>query len=120
MIREKHVFGGLPVQERYPAMRCGISVVNLRTGGEAGTFDFTGGCTELFDVRFLPGVLRPMILNSDKDVAGQAVTAPGSRTGSAPVPFGRKHDEDTPLWCNSATSTARFRQCLVAFRSLAD
>ncbi len=77
MIREKHVFGGLPVQERNPALRCGVAVVDLRTGGEAGTFEFTGGCTEIFDVRFLPGVLRPMILNSDKDATGQAVTAPG-------------------------------------------
>ena len=76
-IREKHIFGGLPVQKRYPALRCGIAVVNVRTGREAGTFEFTGGCTEIFDVRFLPGVLRPMILNGDKDATGQAVTAPG-------------------------------------------
>jgi hypothetical protein len=39
-------------------------------------FEFTGGCTEIFDVRFLPGVLRPMILNSNQDATGQAVTAP--------------------------------------------
>lgn len=77
MVREKHIFGGLPVQRRYPALRCGVAVVNLRTGAEAGMFDFTGGCTEIFDVRFLPGVLRPMILSGDKDATGQAVTAPG-------------------------------------------
>ncbi|MGO9923471.1 MAG: TIGR03032 family protein [Isosphaeraceae bacterium] len=76
-IREKHIFGGLPVQKRYPALLCGIAVVDVRTGREAGTFEFTGGCTEIFDVRFLPGVLRPMILNGDKDATGQAVTAPG-------------------------------------------
>ena len=27
MIREKHVFGGLPVQTRHPALKCGVAVV---------------------------------------------------------------------------------------------
>jgi uncharacterized protein (TIGR03032 family) len=77
MIREKHVFGGLPVQKRYPALRCGVAVVDVRDGRQVALFEFTGGCTEIFDVRFLPGVLRPMILNGENDASRQAVTAPG-------------------------------------------
>ena len=58
-IREKHIFGELPVQQRDAALRCGVAVVDLRTGREAGMFEFTGGCTEIFDVRFLPGSSVP-------------------------------------------------------------
>jgi uncharacterized protein (TIGR03032 family) len=75
-IREKHIFGGLPVQRRCPSLRCGVAAVDVRTGGQLGLFEFTEGCTELFDVRFLPDVRRPMILNSQKESTRQAVTAP--------------------------------------------
>ena len=34
-IREKHIFGGLPVQQRYPRLRCGVAVVDVRTGRQA-------------------------------------------------------------------------------------
>jgi uncharacterized protein (TIGR03032 family) len=75
-IREKHIFGGLPVQQRCPRLLCGVAVVELRTGRQIGLFEFTGGCTELFDVRFVPDCRRPMILSAEKQSAGQAVTAP--------------------------------------------
>ena len=29
-IREKHIFGGLPVQERCPRLRCGVAVIELQ------------------------------------------------------------------------------------------
>jgi len=77
-IREKHIFGGLPIQERCPRLRCGVAVVDLRRGTEVGTFEFTSGCEELFDVHFLPGISRPMILNLDKEASRAAVTNPDS------------------------------------------
>jgi uncharacterized protein (TIGR03032 family) len=77
-IRERHIFGGLPVQERYDALLCGVAVVDLKSGRQAGFFEFTAGCEELFDVRFLPGVRRPMILNLLKPVVHQAITNPDS------------------------------------------
>ena len=73
-IREKHIFGGLPVQSQNPRLRCGVSVVEIHTGRDLGMFEFTEGCTELYDVGFLPGVLRPMILNAEKEATRQAVT----------------------------------------------
>ena len=54
-----------------------MSIVDLRFNREAATFDFTGGCTEIFDVRFLPGVLRPMILNGNQDATGRASSTAG-------------------------------------------
>jgi uncharacterized protein (TIGR03032 family) len=75
-IRERHIFGGLPVQERGTPLLCGVAVVDLRSGSQVGLFEFTGGCEELYDVQFLPGVSRPMILNLQKPTARQAIANP--------------------------------------------
>jgi uncharacterized protein (TIGR03032 family) len=77
-IREKHIFGGLPVQQRCQQLPCGIAIVDIRTGREVGFFEFTEGCEELFEIQFLPGVRRPMILNLDKPQVRQAITNPDS------------------------------------------
>jgi uncharacterized protein (TIGR03032 family) len=94
-IREKHIFGGLPVQDRHAALECGVAVVDLRTGGQVGMFEFTAGCEEIYDVQFLPGVRRPMILSIDKPAARQAVTHPESSwwlRPSAEIPLDGKGD----------------------------
>jgi uncharacterized protein (TIGR03032 family) len=77
-IREKHIFGGLPVQQHYEKLFCGIAVVDLRDGRLAGMFEFTAGCEELYDVQFIPGVRRPMLLNLEKPVVRQTVSNPDS------------------------------------------
>lgn len=77
-IREKHIFGGLPVQSRYEKLHCGLSVIDLRSGSEVGSFEFTEGCEELYDVQFMPGLLRPMILSLEKPAARQAMSNPDS------------------------------------------
>jgi uncharacterized protein (TIGR03032 family) len=75
-IRERHIFGGLPVQERWPALQCGVALIDLRSGVQTGFLQFNSGCQELFAVQFLPGVLRPMILNPAQAATRQAFTAP--------------------------------------------
>jgi uncharacterized protein (TIGR03032 family) len=75
-IREKHIFGGLPIQQRHPKLLCGVAVIDLRTGQQTAMFEFTSGVQELYEVLFLPNILRPTILNSEKDATRQAFTAP--------------------------------------------
>ncbi len=77
-IRERHIFGGLPIQQRGEPLLCGVAVVDLRNGREVGFFEFTAGCEELYDVQFLPGVYRPMILNLFRPEVRQAMTNPDS------------------------------------------
>jgi len=77
-IREKHIFGGLPVQSRWERLRCGLAAIDLRSGREAGFFEFTQGCEEIYDVQFLPGLYRPMILNLEKPATRQAISNPDS------------------------------------------
>ncbi|MHB8898466.1 MAG: TIGR03032 family protein [Thermoguttaceae bacterium] len=77
-IREKHLFGGLPIQQRVGQLTCGVAVVDLRTGALAGQFEFLSGCEELYDVLFLAGIRRGTILNLDKPAVHEAVTNPDS------------------------------------------
>jgi uncharacterized protein (TIGR03032 family) len=84
-IREKHIFGGLPIQERCKTLRCGVAVVDVRRGVEVGMFEFTAGCEELYDVRFLPGARRPMILNLEKSASREAMTNPESSFWLRPI-----------------------------------
>ena len=75
-IRESNIFGGMPVQERYEKLLCGVAVVNIKTGKQEGLFEFTAGCEEIFDTRFLPGAQRPNILNTERSEALEAFNAP--------------------------------------------
>lgn len=75
-IREKHIFGGLPVQQRHEKLLCGIAIVDLKRGVEIGRWDFGSGCTELYEVQFLPGVQRPMVLNLQQPATRDAFPAP--------------------------------------------
>jgi uncharacterized protein (TIGR03032 family) len=78
-IREKHIFGGLPVQDRATGqLQCGVAVVDTRRGTLVGLFEYTAGCEEIYDVQYLPGVFRPTILNLDKPAVRQAITNPDS------------------------------------------
>lgn len=77
-IREQHIFGGLPVQEAGAPLKCGIAVVDLRSGRCAGLFEFTTGVEEIFDLRFLPGIRRPQLLRPDQPQVRDAVIEPAA------------------------------------------
>ena len=109
-IRERHLFGGLPVQERYPALCCGVAVIDLRSGTQAGMFEFTAGCEELYDVQFVPGVRRPMILNLERLAARQAVTHPECSwwlRPSAEIPPGAVGEGDGARSCDAPAGPSR-------------
>ena len=76
-VRERHIFGGLPVQERFKFLACAIVIVDTRTGREVGRLEFTSGAQELFDVQFLTGRRRVNILSAEKGAVREAFTAPG-------------------------------------------
>lgn len=75
-IRERHIFGDLPVQSRFERLHCGVWLLDLETGQEVGRLEFTSGCTELFEVQVLPGMRRPMIVNREREESRQAFPAP--------------------------------------------
>lgn len=55
-IRETSVFGGLPIAEKRNELKCGLGVVDLRSGRQVATFQFVDCIEEIFDVQALPSV----------------------------------------------------------------
>ncbi|MEM1277627.1 MAG: TIGR03032 family protein [Pseudomonadota bacterium] len=64
--RSEASFTGLPVNERLKlegiSPKCGLVVVNLKTGDLEHSFEIDGVVEELYDVAILPGIRRPMAL----------------------------------------------------------
>jgi uncharacterized protein (TIGR03032 family) len=54
-IRETSTFGGVPIAENREHLKCGVGVVNWKTGELVGQFEFTSGVDEIFDVSLMPG-----------------------------------------------------------------
>jgi uncharacterized protein (TIGR03032 family) len=60
-IRETAVFGGVPIAQRPEELKCGVAVVDLRSGQMAAAFYFAAGIEEIFDIQVSPGVGYPLI-----------------------------------------------------------
>ena len=69
--REDKTFGGLALDEelakRRAEARCGLQVIDLRSGDVAHWIRVDGMVRELYDVAVLPGVALPMALGFKSD-----------------------------------------------------
>jgi protein O-GlcNAc transferase len=81
--RQERTFAGLALDERLRAKdaeaRCGLWVIDLKSGVVAHWFELEGVVIELYDVQVLPGVVRPMALGFKTDEIQRLITidAPG-------------------------------------------
>jgi uncharacterized protein (TIGR03032 family) len=75
--RHDKTFGGLPLDEelakRGAEARCGLQVIDLRSGDVAHWVRLEGLVSELYDVVVLPGVCRPMALGFKSDEIQRAI-----------------------------------------------
>jgi uncharacterized protein (TIGR03032 family) len=60
-IRETSTFGGVPIADHRDHLKCGVAVVDLRTGHRVAYFEFLSGVEEIFDVRVLAGIRNPYL-----------------------------------------------------------
>src|SRR4029079_13945782 len=60
-IRETSTFGGMPIAERRPELKCGVGVVDLGTGRLVAHLEFVTGVEEIFDVQVVPGARCPAL-----------------------------------------------------------
>jgi uncharacterized protein (TIGR03032 family) len=60
-IRETSTFGGMPIAERREELRCGVGIVDLRTGRLLAHLEFLSGVEEIFAVTVLPGIRFPAV-----------------------------------------------------------
>jgi hypothetical protein len=52
---------GVPIVDRRDQLKCGLVVVDLRTGNHAAHLEFNAGVEEIFDVQVLPGIICPYV-----------------------------------------------------------
>ena len=52
---------GMPIVKKREELRCGLWVIDLRTGAIAAQLEFCTGVEEVFDVQVLPGTVSPYI-----------------------------------------------------------
>jgi uncharacterized protein (TIGR03032 family) len=52
---------GVPIVDQRDALRCGMWVIELRTGTVAAHLEFCAGVEEIFDVQVLPGITSPYV-----------------------------------------------------------
>ncbi len=74
MLRNESDFVGLPLHARHSELYCGICAIDVSSGRVVGSIRFVAGCTEVFDVQFVPGFRKMMVLNSENDESRQAYT----------------------------------------------
>lgn len=75
--RERPAGSPLPVEDAWPSLLCGVALVDTRSGTPVGRLEFTSGCTEVYDVRWLPGHRRPALLDADHPDGGRTLVLPG-------------------------------------------
>ena len=66
-VRETATFGGLPLVERLKELKCGVAVVDLRSGQSIALLEFQTAVEEIFDVQLLPGLRFPEVIGFQKD-----------------------------------------------------
>ena len=80
-IRETSTFGGVPIAENRQRLKCGVAIVDLRTGSLVAQFEFKSGVDEIFDVCVIPGVRQAAVQgpysNEDGEETIWTVPTPG-------------------------------------------
>jgi Domain of unknown function (DUF4915) len=66
-IREKSAMTGVPLAERRDQLKCGVAVVDLRSGQMIAFLEFQTAVEEIFDVQLLPGIRFPELIGFQKE-----------------------------------------------------
>lgn len=77
-IREKDLFGGLPIAEQYgdDERQCGVCAVDLQSGQVIAFLYFQAGTAEIFDLCVLPGMRWPAVVGFQDETLDGVMVAP--------------------------------------------
>src|SRR5262245_58159973 len=84
-IREKSAMNGVPLTERRNELKCGVGVVDLRSGRHVAFLEFASAVEEIFDLQVLPGLRFPELVGFQKDTMQHTFIVPAESSKSAPV-----------------------------------
>jgi uncharacterized protein (TIGR03032 family) len=82
-IRATSAMDGVPLAARREELKCGIAVVDLRTGGVVAVVDFETAVEEVFDVQVLAGNRFPEVLGFQKETVQNTFVVPPAPATSA-------------------------------------
>jgi uncharacterized protein (TIGR03032 family) len=76
---------GVPIVERRDQLKCGLAIVDLRTGSQVALLEFQTGVEEIFDVQVLPGITFPYVSGpwAERDSSQPLWTVPPSSDSGA-------------------------------------
>jgi len=75
-IRETSTFGGMPIAEKRGELKCGVWVVDIKSGQTVATLEFQAAVEEIFDVQLLPGLRFPAVIGFQKEAIQNTFVVP--------------------------------------------
>jgi uncharacterized protein (TIGR03032 family) len=75
-IRATSAMDGVPLAERREQLKCGLAVVDLRSGQSIALLEFQTAVEEIFDVQLLPGLRFPEVVGFQKDAIQHTFVVP--------------------------------------------
>jgi uncharacterized protein (TIGR03032 family) len=75
-IRPTSAMDGVPLAARRADLRCGVAVVDMRTGAVVAAVDFQTAVEEIFDVQLLAGPRFPEVLGFQQDTLQHTFVVP--------------------------------------------
>jgi uncharacterized protein (TIGR03032 family) len=82
-IRPSSAMDGVPLAERRNDLKCGVAVVDLRSGRVIALLEFQSAVEEIFDVQLLPGLRFPEVIGFQKDTMHHTFIVPPESSHSA-------------------------------------
>jgi len=86
-IRKTSAMDGVPLAERREQLKCGVAVVDLRSGQSIAFLEFQTAVEEIFDVQLLPNLRFPEVIGFQQEAIQHTFIVPpeNSRLGASGV-----------------------------------
>jgi uncharacterized protein (TIGR03032 family) len=75
-IRATSAMDGVPLAEQREQLKCGVAVVDLRSGQSMALLEFQTAVEEIFDVQLLPGLRFPEVVGFQKEAVHHTFIVP--------------------------------------------
>jgi uncharacterized protein (TIGR03032 family) len=75
-IRASSAMDGVPLAQRRGELKCGVAVVDVRSGLTVALLEFQTAVEEIFDVQLLPGLRFPEVLGFQKEAIQHTFVVP--------------------------------------------
>ena len=75
-IRPTSAMDGVPLAERREQLKCGVAVVDLRSGQVIALLEFQTAVEEIFDVQLLPGLRFPEVIGFQQETIQHTFVVP--------------------------------------------